>query len=65
MSQAIVPGPRRAGRHPHRPRPPAGEARAGALEVDLAAGGRAAYYFVDGGVAQMKDNRLTILTEAA
>ena len=37
----------------------------GTLRVDLADGGRR-YFFVDGGVAQMKDNRLTILsTDAA
>ena len=33
----------------------------GPLRLDVAAG-RAQYYFVDGGVAQMKDNRLTIVT---
>src|SRR4051812_995190 len=36
----------------------------GKLEVDLAAGGRRAY-LVDGGIAQMKDNRLTVLTRGA
>jgi F-type H+-transporting ATPase subunit epsilon len=37
----------------------------GTLRVDLA-GGQRRFYFVDGGVAQMKDNKLTILsTEAA
>src|SRR5437764_7519130 len=36
----------------------------GPLRVDLAGGSRR-YYFVDGGVAQMKDNRLTILTNEA
>src|SRR3954467_2544212 len=36
----------------------------GKLEVDLAAGGRRVF-LIDGGVAQMKDNRLTILTDAA
>ena len=37
----------------------------GALRVDLP-GGQRRFYFVDGGVAQMKDNRLTILsTDAA
>jgi len=35
----------------------------GKLEVDLAAGGRRAY-LVDG-IAQMKDNRLTVLTRGA
>jgi F-type H+-transporting ATPase subunit epsilon len=38
----------------------------GPLRLDLAAGaGRSQYYFVDGGVAQMKDNRLTIVTGEA
>src|SRR5437588_12841223 len=36
----------------------------GALRIDRA-GGAKSYYFVDGGVAQMKDNRLTILTTEA
>jgi F-type H+-transporting ATPase subunit epsilon len=37
----------------------------GALRVDLPGGGRR-FFFVDGGVAQMKDNKLTILsTDAA
>ena len=36
----------------------------GPLRLDVAAG-RAQYYFVDGGVAQMKDNRLTVLTKQA
>ena len=36
----------------------------GPLRVDLAAG-QTRHYFVDGGVAQMKDNRLTILTSEA
>jgi F-type H+-transporting ATPase subunit epsilon len=37
----------------------------GALRVDLA-GGQRRFFFVDGGVAQMKDNKLTILsTDAA
>jgi F-type H+-transporting ATPase subunit epsilon len=37
----------------------------GTLRVDLA-GGQRRFYFVDGGVAQMKDNKLTILsTDAA
>jgi F-type H+-transporting ATPase subunit epsilon len=36
----------------------------GPLRVDLV-GGQRRYYFVDGGVAQMKDNKLTILTNAA
>jgi F-type H+-transporting ATPase subunit epsilon len=36
----------------------------GKLEVDLAGGGRRVF-LIDGGVAQMKDNRLTILTDAA
>jgi F-type H+-transporting ATPase subunit epsilon len=37
---------------------------AGPLRLDVA-GGRSQYYFVDGGVAQMKDNRLTIVTGEA
>jgi F-type H+-transporting ATPase subunit epsilon len=37
---------------------------AGPLRLDLAAG-RSQYYFVDGGVAQMKDNKLTIVTGEA
>jgi F-type H+-transporting ATPase subunit epsilon len=36
----------------------------GPLRIDRAGGARS-YYFVDGGVAQMKDNRLTILTTKA
>jgi F-type H+-transporting ATPase subunit epsilon len=37
----------------------------GTLRVDVA-GGQRRFYFVDGGVAQMKDNKLTILsTDAA
>jgi F-type H+-transporting ATPase subunit epsilon len=36
----------------------------GPLRVDLA-GGQRRYFFVDGGVAQMKDNKLTILSTAA
>ena len=36
----------------------------GPLRIDLA-GGRSREFLVDGGVAQMKDNRLTILTNAA
>jgi F-type H+-transporting ATPase subunit epsilon len=39
----------------------------GPLRLDLAggAGGRSQYFFVSGGVAQMKDNRLTIVTGEA
>jgi F-type H+-transporting ATPase subunit epsilon len=37
---------------------------AGTLRVDLPGGGRR-FYYVDGGVAQMKDNRLTILSKEA
>lgn len=33
----------------------------GALRIDLA-GGRSRTFVIDGGIAQMKDNRLTILT---
>lgn len=36
----------------------------GPLRLDLAGGGRQTL-FVDGGVAQMKDNRLTVLTNEA
>src|SRR5688572_33433938 len=36
----------------------------GPLRVDLP-GGQARHYYVEGGVAQMKDNRLTILTNEA
>ncbi len=36
----------------------------GPLRVDLA-GGQSRHYYVEGGVAQMKDNRLTILTNEA
>jgi F-type H+-transporting ATPase subunit epsilon len=34
----------------------------GPLRVD-AAGGQSQYFFIDGGIAQMKDNKLTILTQ--
>jgi F-type H+-transporting ATPase subunit epsilon len=37
---------------------------AGTLRVDLPGGGRR-FFFVDGGVAQMKENRLTILSKEA
>ncbi len=37
---------------------------AGPLRVDLA-NGQKRYFFIDGGVAQMKDNKLTILTQDA
>jgi F-type H+-transporting ATPase subunit epsilon len=36
----------------------------GALELDLA-GGQRRTLFIDGGIAQMKDNRLTIVTNEA
>jgi len=36
----------------------------GRLEVDLAGGGRRVF-LVDGGIAQMKDNRLTVVTNGA
>jgi F-type H+-transporting ATPase subunit epsilon len=36
----------------------------GPLRIDLA-GGQRRYFFVDGGVAQMKDNKLTILSTEA
>ena len=37
----------------------------GPLQIDPAGGGASSIYFVDGGVAEMKDNRLTILTGEA
>jgi F-type H+-transporting ATPase subunit epsilon len=36
----------------------------GALRIDLE-GGQTRKFFIDGGIAQMKDNRLTILTDEA
>ena len=36
----------------------------GALRIDVQ-GGRQRRFFIDGGIAQMKDNRLTILTNEA
>jgi F-type H+-transporting ATPase subunit epsilon len=36
----------------------------GPLRVDLA-GGQSRHYYIEGGIAQMKDNRLTILTNEA
>lgn len=36
----------------------------GKLQIDLA-GGKSQTYLVDGGIAQMKDNKLTVLTTAA
>jgi F-type H+-transporting ATPase subunit epsilon len=36
----------------------------GPLRVDLA-GGQSRHYYVEGGIAQMKDNQLTILTNEA
>lgn len=36
----------------------------GRLRVDVA-GGRSASFYVEGGVAQMKDNKLTVLTDSA
>jgi F-type H+-transporting ATPase subunit epsilon len=36
----------------------------GAMRIDRA-GGKTSWFFVDGGVAQMKDNKLTILTNDA
>ena len=36
----------------------------GALRIDVQ-GGRRQTFFIDGGIAQMKDNRLTILTNEA
>jgi F-type H+-transporting ATPase subunit epsilon len=37
---------------------------AGPLRLDVA-GGQSRTYFVDGGIAQMKDNKLTVLTDEA
>jgi F-type H+-transporting ATPase subunit epsilon len=37
----------------------------GPLQVDPAGGGASATYFIDGGVAQMKENVLTVLTGEA
>lgn len=37
---------------------------AGPLHIDVVGGGRRTY-FIDGGVAQMKDNHLTVLTQEA
>jgi F-type H+-transporting ATPase subunit epsilon len=37
----------------------------GPLQIDPAGGGASTTYFVDGGVAEMKDNRLTVLTGEA
>lgn len=36
----------------------------GQLQIDLQTG-KSVYYYVDGGVAQMKDNKLTVLTHQA
>src|SRR3954466_15482038 len=36
----------------------------GPLRIDLA-GGEKRFFYIEGGVAQMKDNRLTILTQEA
>jgi len=37
----------------------------GPLRIDAAAGGQTRTFFIDGGIAQMKDNRLTVLTNEA
>jgi F-type H+-transporting ATPase subunit epsilon len=38
----------------------------GTLRIDLATGGQKRFFYVDGGIAQVKDNKLTILsTDAA
>src|SRR5689334_12319272 len=37
---------------------------AGPLRLDVA-GGQRRTYFIDGGIAQMKDNKLTVLTDEA
>lgn len=37
---------------------------AGPMQIDLP-GGRKAYYFVEGGVAQMRENQLTVITNTA
>lgn len=37
----------------------------GALRLDPVGGGQQVTFFVDGGIAQMKDNKLTVLTNEA
>lgn len=37
----------------------------GPLQIDLQSGGKSVYFYVEGGVAQMKDNKLTVLTHNA
>src|SRR6476620_10330710 len=37
----------------------------GPLQIDPAGGGASTTYFIDGGVAEMKDNQLTVLTGEA
>ena len=37
----------------------------GILRVDVAGGQKKLAYFIDGGIAQMKDNKLTVLTTEA
>ena len=37
----------------------------GALQIDFAAGGQSRTLYVEGGIAQMKDNNLTVLTQVA
>ena len=37
----------------------------GELRLDAAAGGQSRRFFIEGGIAQMKDDRLTILTDEA
>lgn len=36
----------------------------GSLQIDMA-GSKTVHYYVDGGVAQMKDNKLTLITQSA
>src|SRR2546423_5724540 len=37
----------------------------GRMQLDGAAGGKKRMFYVEGGIAQMKDNRLTVLTQVA
>jgi len=37
----------------------------GPMQLDLAGGGKSKQFYVEGGIAQMKDNKLTVLTQVA
>src|SRR5690349_446873 len=37
----------------------------GRMQLDAAQGGKSRAYYVEGGIAQMKDNKLTVLTQVA